>query len=482
MKQPDAKHDVGSTSELGKRYLIFGLGVTGLAVARALHTRNASLILADDRPSDRAIEVAAELATPLLTKPSSQELAALMPELDAVHPTPGLPESHPVFAQAAACTVPTISEFDLAQRWDDRPIIAITGTNGKTTVCSLATAMLHASGVPADLCGNSEVPLVEAIANSAPEVFVVEASSFRLAQSKEFSPKVAAWLNYGPDHLDVHDDLASYELSKAKIWARVTKGATLVANADDHVVLGYLPSDPLNGVDVVTFAASHDTEADYRVLDGVLCGPVGELVAVGDLWRQFPHDIENVLAAAAVVFPLGATIKGVAEVARSFTGLAHRVEAVAVIDGVSYVNDSKATVPHATISAIAGFAAQLAASTNSDDPGETGRIVLIAGGRNKGLDLSPLASQIGSLRGVVAIGEAAAEVQIVFEGQLEVEMAGTMAEAIELSGRLALPGDIVLLSPACASFDQYRSYADRGEHFSELVRSLVVDQHWPEVS
>lgn len=475
MSDGNGKSPRSQSGDRTNGYLIFGLGVTGLAVARALHSRNASIVLADDRPSDLAIQVAAELGVPLHHQPNNQRLAELLGDIRAVHPTPGLPESHRVFALAEQAGVPTISEFDLAQMWDDRPIVAITGTNGKTTVCSLATAMLRASGVAAELCGNTEVPLVEAIAHPQPEVFVVEASSFRLAQSSEFSPNVGVWLNYGPDHLDVHADLASYESSKAKIWARVHKGVTLVANADDDVVLSHLPA-PVDGVEVVTFASGTD-EADYRVIGGILCGPVGELVPLSELWRQFPHDIENVLAAAAAVFPVGATIEGVAEVARTFSGLAHRVETIATIGGVCFVNDSKATVPHATTSAISGFEKQLGVSPGCLKSGESAQIVLIAGGRNKGLDLAPLGDRIDLLRAVVALGEAAPEVRAVFEGRIPVKTAGSMADAIGFADDLAKPGDIILLSPACASFDQYRSYADRGDHFGELVRARAAFEH-----
>lgn len=450
--------------------LVFGLGITGLAVVRALHSRGIGVLAADDRPSPISREVCAGLGIDIHEAPSVDELSAMLSAASSLHPTPGLPESHAVFSLAAEHDVAVISEFDLAQRWDDRPLVAITGTDGKTSVCTMATQMLVASGVNATMCGNTDVPLIEAIEDPSHEVFIVEASSFRLAQSDDFGPSVGTWLNYGPDHLDVHSDLSVYENSKAKVFTSPANGGgVLVANADDPVVMKHLhariseePAEHAAAPKVVTFGRLAD--ATFSLIDGVLVGPDGPILRVEELWRSYPHDIENVLAAAASVLPVGATLDGIRSTAKAFVGLPHRVQTIASIDGVRYVNDSKATVPHATLSAIESFSSE-----------SSGQIVLLAGGRNKGLDLSPLAEVADHLRAVIAIGDAAGEVQEAFARHapdVEVHAANSMAEAVASAKNVAVSGDVVLLSPACASFDWYRSYGERGDDFIACVASL----------
>ncbi len=455
-----------------ERVLVFGLGITGLAVVRALCARGIEVVAADDRPSAVAKDLTDKLGVRLLSAPGDDDLRTVLQSSTSFHPTPGLPERHQSFVLAREAGVQVVSEFDFATRWDNRPIVGITGTDGKTSVCTLATEMLIASGVNATLCGNTEVPLVEAIDNPDHEVFVVEASSFRLAHSAAFSPTVGVWLNYGPDHLDVHDDLSAYENSKAKIFSTARSGAVLVGNIDDPVVRSHLDRHGADspGVQVHTFSrrgpGSAGSTADYHVVDGVLTGPDGPLIPVADLWRSFPHDIENVLAAAAAVLPVGATVDGVRSAAAGFAGLPHRVSHVATIGGVQYVDDSKATVPHATLSAIESFA----------DSSPESRVVLIAGGRNKGLDLGPLADGVASIRAVVAIGDAADEVTAVFGDLVPVGTATSMNEAVVAATDFAKTGDIVLLSPACASFDWYRSYGERGDDFIAAVGQLTEPQ------
>lgn len=444
--------------------LVFGLGITGLAVVRALASRGIGVLAADDRPTEEARTVTSDLGVTLHEAPPPDQLAGLVGSASSVHPTPGLPESHALFALAGQHKVPIISEFDLAQRWDDRPLIGITGTDGKTSVCTMATQMLVESGINATMCGNTDVPLIEAIDDPSHDVFVVEASSFRLAHSQAFGPTVGTWLNYGPDHLDVHSDLSVYENSKAKIFAGPAGGGgVLVANADDPVVMKHLQERTSPGNTAVEHpeVSMFGTGANcaFRTEGDDLIGPDGPFVRIDELWRSYPHDIENVLAAAASVLPVGATSAGVRSTAMNFAGLPHRVDTIAIIDDVRFVNDSKATVPHATLSAIESFA------------GHGGRIVLLAGGKNKGLDLSPLADAAAHLRAVIALGDAAPEVQVVFDGVVEVASATSMAEAVAAARSFAEPGDVVLLSPACASFDWYRSYGERGDDFIACVLS-----------
>lgn len=454
---------------LGQRFLLHGAGVTNLAVAAALLRRGRSVVLADDGDAERLERAAAQLRSSAVQgaslhtvhAPDPGLLAELLGGADAVVPTPGLPERHALFAEAARLGVPVLSEFDLADAWDERPVLAITGTNGKTTVTMLVLEMLTASGLVAEAVGNTEVPLVAAIDDPAPQVFVVEASSFRLAHSRRFRPRVATWLNFAEDHLDVHRSLEAYRLAKARIWADQGPGDVAVVNADDPVVAASAPSGD-RGPTVVWFGiagARHSgATVGYHEADGMLWAPGGvELVPVGSLWSELPHDRSNALAAAATALAGGATLDGVRAALASFRGLAHRVQFVGARDGVRWFDDSKATAPHATLAAVAGFDS----------------VVLVAGGRNKGLDLSSLAAASDRVRAVVGIGEAGPEVVAALPDRPGL-VATSMAEAVRAAAGLAVPGDVVLLSPACASFDWYRSYGERGDDFVAQVHAQVL--------
>jgi UDP-N-acetylmuramoylalanine--D-glutamate ligase len=437
--------------EVPKRALVVGLGVTGRAVARAAVAHGVDVVAVDDRPRPEQAAIAEELGIELVEAADAPTLRALLGATDAVFPSPGVPESHPVFRLADVCGVPVRSEFDLAAAWDDRPCLAITGTDGKTTVTMMVTAMLEASGVRAMSAGNVDVPLVAAITDPEVDVFVVEASSFRLARATAFRPRVATWLNVADDHQDVHLSVADYQQAKARIWRNLTIDDLAVANADDPVVMGYADAVPR----LETFGLGSLATSDWYLEDGRLRGP-GDLDLVGaeELQRAFPHDLANALAAAATASGGGAEVEAVRATLRSFRGLPHRVELVGEAGGVRFFDDSKATAPHATLAAVSGFSSA----------------VLIAGGRNKGLDLSELVTAAAHVRAVVAIGEAAAEVADAFAGQRPVVVASSMDEAVRAARGLARPGDVVLLSPACASFDWYSSYGERGDDFQRAVR------------
>jgi UDP-N-acetylmuramoylalanine--D-glutamate ligase len=432
------------------RPLVAGFGVTGRAVARSLLDRGFHPVVVDDRPSDDALALARRWELELVPSPGADELAAAVAGATVVLPSPGLPDHHPVFAAARRAGVPLRSEFDLAAAWDDRPLIAITGTNGKTTVTTLVTGALERSGTRAAAVGNTDVPLVAALDDPATEVFVVEASSFRLGHTAHFAPVVATWLNLAPDHLDAHSSLEAYVAAKASIWRDLGPGAVAIANAEDPVVLAHVPD--LDGVEVVTFGLA---VGDWRIDGGNLAGPGGPLVAVSDLRRRQPHDLANGLAVAATALAAGARRDAVAATLADFEGLEHRVQLVAESGGVRWYDDSKATVPHATMAALGGFDS----------------VVLIAGGRNKGLDLSELAGAAPPIRHVVAIGDAAPELVDAFSGVVPVETARDMSEAVDRAGGAARAGDVVLLSPGCTSFDWYRNYAERGRDFTRLARA-----------
>ena len=427
--------------------LIVGFGVTGQAVAAALASRGHRPTVIDDRPSDAALAAAQQVGVELIAAPDAEELQTAVASVTVVLPSPGVPDHHPVFAAAVSTSRPIASEFDLAAAWDDRPLVAITGTNGKTTVTMMVTDALNRSGLVATAVGNTEVPLVSAIDDPRVNVFVVECSSFRLAHSQRFAPAVATWLNFSPDHLDAHATLNDYEQAKASIWAHLDGSSTAIVNSDDAIVAKHAPRVG----SVVTFGSG---QSDWTVGPETLSGPDFS-IEVASLPRRQPHDLANAAAAAATARAGGASNDAIREMLTTFVGLPHRVEFIGEHEGVRWYNDSKATVPHATLAAVGGFPS----------------VVLIAGGKNKGLDLSDLAQAVPPVRAVVATGDAADEVATVFGDAVPVHRADSMSKAIDEAASLATSGDVVLLSPACTSFDWYPNYKARGDDFRSLVTS-----------
>lgn len=441
--------------------LVYGLAVAGTATVRALRRRGWTVTVADDRRDESVRAVAEELGVTLVTAPD--DLDALLADADLLVPAPGVPEHHPVVTAAVRGAVPLASEIELAYRWEQeraggpRPLLAVTGTDGKTTTTLLMVAMLEAAGLRAVAAGNTDVPLVDAIETDV-DVFVVECTSFRLAWTERFRADAAIWLNLAEDHLDWHRSLDSYIAAKARVFELQTPADVAIGSAADPVVAAHLAAAPGRRL-----SFGLDT-GDYRLHAGALVGPNGPIAEVGTLRRALPHDVTNALASAAAVLETGlASVEHVATALGSFAGPPHRIEHVADVDGVAWYDDSKATSPHAAGVAIAAF----------------DHVVLIAGGRNKGLDLRPMAAMPERLRGVVAIGEAADDVAAVFAGGPTVVTAESMAAAVEQARRLALPGDTVLLSPGCASWDWYPEggYAARGDHFAGLVRALATTDH-----
>ncbi len=431
--------------------LVVGFGITGQAVVRALLARNYRVAVIDDRPSSSAVEVAADLGVDLVVAPDHDELVELVNQASILLPSPGVPDHHPVFAAARLAGLQTASEFDLAQLWDNRPLIAITGTNGKTTVTMMVTDALERSGVRAAAVGNTDLPLVQAIDDPSTEVFVVEASSFRLGHSLNFQPTVATWLNFSPDHLDAHATLESYRQAKASIWSNLGQMGTAVVNIADPIVSDAAPASP----QIQSFGTA---EADWHVANGVVMGPTGPIVEVAKLPRQQPHDLDNATAAAATAFAAGATMQGICDMLESFSGLPHRLALVGEAGGVRWFNDSKATVPQATVVAVSGFDS----------------VILLAGGRNKGLDLSSLRSCVPPVKLVIAMGDSAPELVGVFDDLVKVEIASDMADAVDRAGDAARSGDVVILSPACTSFDWYKNYEERGNDFVRRATERLV--------
>ncbi len=428
--------------------VVVGLGVTGRAVARLLGSEGWRVVVVEDRPTADTARAADELGAVV---GSLADVAGA----DLVVPSPGVAPAHPVHAAAAAAGVPVVSEIELAWRAAavaGKTLVAVTGTNGKTTVTTLVASMLARSGCTAVAAGNIGLPLVEAVGRDV-EVVVAEVSSFQLQYVERFRPAVAVWLNVAEDHLDWHPSMEHYAGAKARVWANQGDGDVAVANADDPVVAKAATSAP---VPVVTFGID---QGDYRVADGALCTPEGERVLpVDQLPRALPHDVANALAATAAARAAGADLEGCRAALAGFTGLPHRLQLVAEIDGVRYYDDSKATTPSSVLAALRSF----------------GSVVLVAGGRNKGLALDVLAEEAGRVRAVVAIGQAAHEIEAAFRGAAPVTTASSMDAAVAAAAAAARPGDAVVLSPGCASFDWYGSYAERGDDFARAVRQLAV--------
>jgi UDP-N-acetylmuramoylalanine--D-glutamate ligase len=333
-------------------------------------------------------------------------------------------------------------------------VVAITGTDGKTTTTLMAAAMMSASGRKAAAVGNTETPWVEAL-DEAHDCFAVECSSFRLHFTRDFRAEAATWLNLAPDHLDWHRDIDSYRSAKARIWTAARAGDVAVAPVRDESIQ---KNARATSARVVTFGLE---TGDYRVENGALVGPHGRIVDVGQLSRALPHDLTNALAASALVLESGlGSVEGVAHALARYHHAPHRIQLVGEIDGVSYYDDSKATSPHAAQAALTSF----------------DRIVLIAGGKNKGLDLASMASQPQRMRAVVAIGHSAELIEAAFAGVCRVQRAGSMQEAVESARRMAEPGDVVLLSPGCTSYDWYSNYGERGDDFAECVKNLTKEK------
>jgi len=340
-------------------------------------------------------------------------------------------------------------------------MLAITGTDGKTTTTELTVAILRAAGLRTEALGNTDVPLVDRVDASGDGVldaFVVECTSFRLAWTQHFRADAAAWLNLAPDHLNWHTSMTTYEAAKARIWELQRPGDVAIGFVDDPIVMARLAVAPGRHV---TFGHAR---ADYRAEQGWLVGPGGRIAQIASMRRRLPHDVTNALAASALALETGlATADAIAEALATFQAPPHRLEPVGQAAGVSWFNDSKATTPHAASAAIRAFDS----------------LVLIAGGSRKGVDLSPMGAEPKRVRAVVAVGEAAPDIHAVFDKVTTVVDAGSMAEAVHRAAELARAGDAIVLSPGCASFDWYYGYPARGEDFRRLVEAHIAAMSRP---
>ena len=438
--------------------LVFGLAIAGQAVARELVRRGESVVLADDAVSDLHQAFSKQIGMPLVALTSSSEIQQVLNSVARVAPAPGIPEGHPVIVAARELGVEICSELEIAYRYErdapsePRPMVGITGTDGKTTTTMMTAAILESAGLRTMAVGNTDVPLISAL-NTDARAFAVECSSFRLAHTQQFRMCASAWLNFAPDHLDWHPNLNDYFEAKAKMWAHCVEGDVAVAPFDD---LRIIKAAQASNARVVTFGIAG---GDYHSFDGWLCGPMGRIMPISEMGRSLPHDVSNALAATAVCLEAGlANVADVASALQIFKNAPHRIQFVGEKGGVRWFNDSKATSPHAVSVALNSFE----------------NIVLIAGGKNKGLDLSALAEQPSRMRAVVAIGDASDEVAHAFTGVCEIKRATSMQEAVNMADSFAQDGDVVLLSPGCTSYDWYANYGQRGEDFMKCVGKLLT--------
>ena len=445
-------------SELaGRRVLVVGLGVSGFAAARALADLGAVVRVTESSSGEAVLERAAALRrSGIEVEVGGHDTAAL--DADVAVLSPGIPPTAPVVRALEGRGTRTISEVELAYRLARCDFIAVTGTNGKTTTTSLLASMLQEGGLACVAAGNIGLPLVEAVA-SVPDdgVIAVEVSSFQLAAIETFRPRVGVLLNVAEDHIDWHGALESYVAAKARLVANQEAGDVFIPNAEDERAMEIAASAAAR---LAPFS-SRRAPADGIGIDGELAVWRGRPVfSEADVPLAGRAGLEDALAAAGAALEYGVEPGAVMRALKGFRPLPHRMEVVAAAGGVAYIDDSKATNPHATLGAVKGL---------SD-------VVLIAGGRSKGIDLRPLAGTVPPVRAVVALGEAGDAIHEVFDALVPVDRAGSMDEAVRLARARVPAGGTVPLSPACASLDMYASYSERGEDFARSVRSLLENE------
>jgi len=443
----------------GRRVVVVGAARSGIAAARLLAARGAHVALADTRAQIAEADELRGLGVELVLGPHD---AAAFGRADLVVLSPGVPAGQEVFEGARRRGVPVIGEMELASRFLEGRLVAVTGTKGKSTTTTLVGRMLSEAGITAIVGGNIGVPLSSQVDTTGPGVtHVVEASSFQLETIETFRPDVAVFLNFSPDHLDRHATVDAYAAAKARIFENQRAGDAAVVNADDARVEALAARGLARRT---RFALDAAIDEGVKVVGGevswIADGVREPLVPLSSVRLIGRHLLADVLAASAVARLCGADAAAMTRAVEGFGGLEHALERVAWVGQVQFVNDSKATNIESARQAIESF--------------ESG-LVVILGGRFKGGDFGVLAAPLERrARAVVAIGEAAGLVRDALRGVLPVLEAGTMAEAVAAAFAAARPSGTVLLAPACASFDMFRDYAERGRVFKEEVARLAA--------
>ena len=444
----------------GKSVVVVGLGESGLAMAKWLHRQGALVRVADSRDNPPNVE-ALQVVSPGAELIAGPFVEASFASADLVALSPGVAKATPVIAAFADKLVSEIELFSAGVRAQvpGSKIIAITGSNGKTTTTALTAHLLNGAGVPAIACGNISPSALDALmdaqdAGQMPEVWVVELSSFQLETTHHLNAAAATVLNISEDHLDRYDgSLANYAAAKSRVFQG--KGAMILNRDDDWSM-----ANGRCGRTMLTFGLNAAPRGvDFGFADGAICRGKEALVALADLQLSGLHNAANAMAALALCEAIGVAPERLLEPLKSFTGLPHRVETVAEIDGVLYVDDSKGTNVGATLAAIEGMGRKVA---------------IVLGGDGKGQDFSPLKPALEKHgRAVALIGRDAAAIGMALEGSgVPTRILGDMESAVRWLAAQAQRGDCVLLSPACASLDMYRNYAHRAEAFIDAVKGL----------
>ena len=442
----------------GKKAYILGMGKTGHSLLRTALRLGAHCRVADTR----LLQDAADLRRryPAVDFHFGDMPEDLFLETDILLLSPGLAPSLPALVSARRAGIEILGDIELFGRITRAPIVAITGSNGKSTVTTLVGEMARAAGLRAAVGGNLGTPALDLLPETGPEpdLYVLELSSFQLAACHDFHPRAAAILNLSPDHLDWHGDYAAYAAAKTRIFRAMGAGDTLVLNAGDTFTAALPPQVPA-GVRVQFFGGADEHDASIAG-DRLCLRSDGPLLDLDQLPLRGAHNAENALAAALLARAMAVPVTAIRQALRTFPGLPHRLARIAEINGVSYYDDSKGTNLGATLKAMSGL---------------PGPLVMILGGDAKGADLSPLREACRGQRGVVVLGKDGPQISALLAGILPVESARNMAQAVEKAAVLAQRGDQVLLSPACASTDMFTDYQDRGRQFAVAVRALTED-------
>jgi UDP-N-acetylmuramoylalanine--D-glutamate ligase len=443
----------------GKRVLVVGLARTGVATSIFCAARGARVTASDSRGESEIGEAVAKLKQAGVTLELGGHREETFLEQDLIVPSPGVPPDQARLEAARAKGITIWSEIELAYRFVRGRLIGITGSNGKTTTTSLAEHILKTAGMPTILAGNIGAPLIGCVDQMRDDTSTVaELSSFQLELIDTFRPNIGVFLNLTPDHLDRHHTMEAYGRAKARLFENQTGEDAAALNADDAATTVYAPSLPR----LYWFSRKQRVaEGAYVRGEEIVFRQDGReeiLLKLEDIPLAGAHNVENVLAAAAAARLAGAPPAAIAKGVRSFVGVEHRLEFVAEIRGVRYYNDSKATNVDATQKALDAF---------------PGRILIILGGQDKGSDYTALQKPLRE-KAILAllIGAAADKIENQISGSVALERAETLERAVETASHAARRGDVVLLAPACASFDQFQNYEHRGRVFKDLVGQL----------
>jgi UDP-N-acetylmuramoylalanine--D-glutamate ligase len=437
-----------------QRFLIIGAGKTGVSTARLLNERGAGV-----RLIDRSAEVLQRVELPAAIQRRVEEQGVdLLQDIDVVIPSPGVSQSHLLLRQAVARKLPVWSEIELASRLLTCPILAVTGTNGKSTTTTLLGAMLQASGLHVFVGGNLGTPLIDACTQPHLDAAVVEVSSFQLEWVNQFRPCIAVLLNLTPDHLDRYANIEEYGRAKTRIFAAQEADDVAVLNRDDAWVWDQrrsIRSSAISfGRDPVEFGTFID--GDTLICWGPSSAPLR--LSLRETSLQGTHNRENIMAAVTAAAIWGAPEAAIRHALRTTHALPHRLQLVREHQGVRYFDDSKGTNVGAMEKSVASFDAA---------------VILLAGGYDKGSDFRPLTDVLQRhVKHAVFFGAAAGKLEEQLGVALPHTIAGGLADAVQAAQRVAVAGDVVLLSPGCASFDEFTDYTARGRYFRELVEEL----------